>query len=911
MSVAQGDGAVDGAVVHADAVSVETTWADPINESSVVAAGNVTALAANESATVWLEYRRDGASTWQSTSRQTVDSVGDFREVFTGLVSGASYEYRARAEAGNDTVSGSTGTFEVPDNPPTVKAGAVRDVGERSANLTASVGWLGGADSAEVYFVVSPVDSETAFPTERQTVTGDGPVSHVTGQLEPNTTYESTVHVEASDGDDATGEPVRFTTAAAFAVETHGVAAVNATALKASGAVTDFGGAESADVGFEYRRAGANEWTAAGWTTVTGTEAVSATLTGLSPNTTYEVRAVGAAIDNDRDIGETLTVTTDAAADPDTDPAVTATGATDVTQHTANVTASVADLGGADSAEVAFQLRGGFADDWFTFETRTVSGPADLTATFRDFQANTTYEYRAVLTASDGDNATGEPVRFTTDEAFAVRTDGASAVNASAVTVDGSVTNFADAKTADAVVQYREAGSLSWTSGARTSVSPAGTFEGTVTGLDAETDYEFRIRAVAGDGDEDYGGVVEATTEADPEPVVTTDASDVTEHTARLTASVTDLGGADSADVTVQARPVGAERWWTVETRTVTAPAAVNGTFRDFQANTTYEYRTTLTASDGDDATSGVGTLTTDTAFAVKTDSARAGDDTTVDVTGSVADLGGAGGATATVEYRVAGADEWTTAERAKLGAAGEVDVTITGLDPGTEYEVRVGATATDGDSDTGRVLSVRTDAPLAVATTGATDVTASSATLTGNLTGFGGAESASVAFEYRAEGADEWRTAAAENRSAAGEFSRTLTGLDAGTTYEVRAVADATDGDSVEGQTQSVTTERDGSAPTIDSFELWEFYSQNKHLPFLAYWEVSDDDSDLDSATVEVLNSDGEVVDSRTTTLGGGDDGGASYFRLKHADGEEYTVRLTVTDESGKTTTDTRTISG
>ena len=96
--------------------------------------------------------------------------------------------------------------------------------------------------------------------------------------------------------------------------------------------------------------------------------------------------------------------------------------------------------------------------------------------------------------------------------------------------------------------------------------------------------------------------------------------------------------------------------------------------------------------------------------------------------------------------------------------------------------------------------------------------------------------------------------------------------------------------------------------APVVDSFSVSEAGSPNPHAKITADWVVSDVDGDLDSVVVEVLDG-GSVVDSATTQVSGGSASGTDVFEIKHGGGTTYDVELTVTDESGLTATETRTV--
>ncbi len=107
---------------------------------------------------------------------------------------------------------------------------------------------------------------------------------------------------------------------------------------------------------------------------------------------------------------------------------------------------------------------------------------------------------------------------------------------------------------------------------------------------------------------------------------------------------------------------------------------------------------------------------------------------------------------------------------------------TLTNLQPGTAYEVRVRALCTAIDSSNwSATVSFSTQAPPCLAATGLAVAPASSTSLTVTATAAAGATQYRV--EYRAVGTTTWMS------TAAASFPVTLTGLQAATGYEVRVV--------------------------------------------------------------------------------------------------------------------------
>ena len=198
-------------------------------------------------------------------------------------------------------------------------------------------------------------------------------------------------------------------------------------------------------------------------------------------------------------------------------------------------------------------------------------------------------------------------------------------------------------------------------------------------------------------------------------------------------------------------------------------------------------------------------------------------------------------------------------------------------------------------------------DENVSVATGEATDIGETSATLNGEVTELENADEADVGFEYGESDGDLANTADAGTLSSTGTFDATVDGLESGTEYEFRAIAETTE-DSDEGDVLSFTTGEDdddeeSTAPVIDQFDLTDT-SNPQWARVEVDWAVSDDDGDLEEVT-SALN---DGVDSETSSVGGDSASGTHELRERGGHGEAE-VTLTVTDENGNETTETDTI--
>jgi len=195
-----------------------------------------------------------------------------------------------------------------------------------------------------------------------------------------------------------------------FGVSTQAVTNVDTASATLGGDLFDLGETSSADCYFEWRRTGTSSWSATTKQTLSSTGPYSASLSGLEDGVDYEYRAVGEASDGDTTTGSTVTFST-----TDDSPAVTTDGSSNVTGSSATLNGSLNDLGNASAADCAFEWRSVGAASWNGTTTQTLSTTGSFSVDVSGLSNGTDYEYRAVVTASDGDAATGGTTSFTTD----------------------------------------------------------------------------------------------------------------------------------------------------------------------------------------------------------------------------------------------------------------------------------------------------------------------------------------------------------------------------------------------------------------------------------------------------------------------------------------------------------------
>jgi len=398
-------------------------------------------------------------------------------------------------------------------------------------------------------------------------------------------------------------------------------------------------------------------------------------------------------------------------------------------------------------------------------------------------------------------------------QALEVSTNAATGVTSSSATLNGNLTSLGNASSVNVWFDY--ATDAFYTSNGNTysnststqAMSAVGLFNSPIANLLGNTTYHFR--AVASDGNNTaYGNDSTFTTEITPLAVTTGSATGVTSNSATLNGNLTSMGNASSVNVWFQyatdAYYVGNSGSYS----NLTTPQAMgaigpfNALISSLSGSTTYHFR--AAASDGNTTVNGSdATFTTQAQpLGVTTSSATSITSNSATLNGNLTGMGNASSVNVWFQYATdayyignSGSYSNSTASQA-MGAIGPFNSSIIGLSANTTYHFR--AEASDGSTTvSGSDATFATEAlPLGVATSSATSITSSSATLNGNLMGMGNASSVNVWFDYTTDAyyvgnsGSYGNSTTSQAMGATGTFNASISGLLGNTTYHFRAAA-------------------------------------------------------------------------------------------------------------------------
>ncbi|MCP4213090.1 MAG: hypothetical protein GY765_00470, partial [bacterium] len=475
-------------------------------------------------------------------------------------------------------------------------------------------------------------------------------------------------------------------------VTTTAISGVTSTTAAGGGNVTSNGGASVTARGVCWST-NANPTTTDSTTSDgTGTGAFTSGITGLSPGTTYYVRAY-AVNSVGTSYGSELSFTAGTTA-----PTVTTTAASGITSTTASSGGNVTSDGGA-----TVTARGVC---WSTTANPTTTdsttsdgtGTGTFTSALTGLLPNTSYYVRAYAVNSAG-TSYGSDLTFATNSAgAAVITSVASSITSTTATSGGNVTSDGGAAVTARGVCWSTSANPTTADSTTSDGSGTGAFSSAITGLSADTTYHVRAYAVNSSGTV-YGSDLTFTTGTAGLTVTTTAVSSITSTTASSGGNVTSNGGSE-----VTARGVC---WSTSANPTTTDSTTSDGTgtgeftsgITGLLANTTYYVRAYAVNSDGTSYGSDLTFSTGMAAPTVTTTAASSITSTTASSGGNVTSNGGSAVTARGVCWSTSANPTTADGTTSDGTGTGVFSSGITGLSAYTTYHVRAYAVNSVGTS--------------------------------------------------------------------------------------------------------------------------------------------------------------------------------------------------------------------
>lgn len=742
-------------------------------------------------------------------------SKGVFQDTIKNLKKNTLYYFRVFVIVNaEEKYSQKTPKFRTKDTKePAITAGTIADLTITSASLAGEVTSDGGEPETVRGLCWGASPSPTLTSCIDTTVNGTGMGSFtgaITG-LNPGTSYYVRAYATNSKGTGYNSTDIVFKTHNLPKVTTTAITSITNTGATSGGSVTDDGDVEVTTRGICW---GTASLPVIELTTKTidgsGKGTFVSTITGLTPLTTYFVRAY-ATNKYGASYGEEISFT---ATKP---PTVITKAATLIGNTTATLNANI----NAHSFATTVTFEYGLTTEYGSSITSSASPVSGTTAT--DILANltllspgTSYHFR-VKAESAGGTVFGEDLAFTTLQPPSATTGAATNVTTTSATLNGTV----NANNSSTSVSFEYGPTIDYGSSIAATPSPV---EGntltivtaSLTGLSEGTVYHYRIRAIS-DGGTVYGDDVIITSLASP-VATTTAATAITGTTAILNATV----NAKDLSTTVEFEYGTSPSYGTTITVTqspvsgnLDTPVSIG--ISSLNSGTTYHFRVKATSSAG---TSFGGDLTFTTLLppSATTSAATLPGNTTVTLNGTV--NANNSSTTVTFEYGTT-TDYGTTVTAIQSPVSGNtvtsVSAELTGLTPGSTYHFKVKAVS-EGGNGNGSDLTFTTTQPPTVTTGIPESVSTTSATLNGtvNANNF----SSTVTFEYGLT-TDYGFTATATQSPVTGNgatsVSVNLTGLTPSTNYHFRLIAVSSAG-ITKGSDDSFTT---SAVPlTVTDFE-------------------------------------------------------------------------------------------
>jgi uncharacterized protein (TIGR02145 family) len=525
---------------------------------------------------------------------KTTDGTGS--GAYTSSVSGLTYAttYYVRAYAINSIgISyGEEVTFKTAPTTPTIITGEPSEITTTTASCGANVTLDGGANVTARGVCWSTSPNPTIANNKTVEGTGTGSFTSSLAGLAPFTNYYVRAYATNSAGT-VYGEQKTFTTQkGAPALTTSSVTNITFISASCGGNIIADGGSGITERGVCWSTSPnpttSNSKTSDG----TGAGAFSSSITGLTYNTTYYVRAY-ATNSVGTSYGEEISFKTIV-----TTPSLTTSDVTSITASSASCGGNVTTDGG--SLVTARGVCWSTSPNPSITNDKTVDGNGTgiFSSLMSGLKFNTSYYVRAYATNSAG-TVYGEQKIFTTSKiAPSLSTNSLTSITFSSAICGGTITSDGGAAITEKGVCWNTSPSPTINNSKTSDGTGAGAFSSSITGLTYNTTYYVRAYATNSIGTS-YGEEISFKTIITIPSLTTSDVTSITASSASCGGNVTADGGA-----LVTARGVC---WSTSPNPTVSGSKTVDGagagifssTFSGLQPNTLYYVRAYATNSSG------------------------------------------------------------------------------------------------------------------------------------------------------------------------------------------------------------------------------------------------------------------------------------------------------------------------
>ena len=574
----------DGTFSQTDILSKKFTTVPPDPSVSEVIVENVTLMEGTvvitianpgtSSKTVHIRYRTDDSQPWSDLPINTTTGTGTATKTLLSLNPGT--RYQVEASLGDGFLAAETESATFITLLPRVSSVSLEDVTTSEATVKVTIAEP-GPDENEVYLrygIVSSAPISWIMPSPKSVV-GEATAFALTG-LAPNSEYEVQVSLDSAF---TTGvESATFTTAAPPSIGSVNMADVEQTSASAIVSIFDSDGT-AVTVHLRFRETPSGVWIAIQPETTT-TDTADFTLSGLTPDTEYEVEV---SLDNGFSLSQSTTFTTEAMTSRPPSPVVRVSGlfAEDITPSSVTVVALIAGPENQVTVNLRYRIQG--TNTW----SRTI-GRSIVTATapfeLGGLTAATNYEIEASL---DPDF----PVQDSAYDIFTTAAVRVSGLRLEDIT-DTEATAIADIEDPQGgttvYVRYRALGTGAW-SEPQSRITYSNTVRLFLTDLLPDTQYE-----VEASSEESFPGDNSAFETFVTEPAPRVSKANVEGITDVSATVVVDIDSPQAQmKVYLRFRVEGTGTWRTPRSRTTSIPSA-RFSIADLKSDTGYEVETSL-----------------------------------------------------------------------------------------------------------------------------------------------------------------------------------------------------------------------------------------------------------------------------------------------------------------------------